>query len=200
MPFTDFIPDSVQTKLGVKISLGQLFPDLHPVSEPDWLSTMVAKTCFYARLNEKSRNAFIVAPILVAVRELSGDTITIMSGQHLDVDPEKGLTGECDFILVPENTIPILQSPLLIILQAKNGDVERGVGECVAQMVAAQAFNERSGLVNKIVFGCVTTGEIWQFLRLIGTSVVVNHDRLYLDKLGRILAALLRAVGHPGTL
>jgi len=195
MAFTDFTSDNIEQKLGVKLRRSQMFSDLRPVSVPTWLTEMLAKTEQHALLSEKSRSEFIVAPTLVAVRELSGSTVAILSGQRLDVDSVKGLTGECDFILVPDNPIPILQAPLLTILEAKKHDIE--TGQCVAQMVAARAFNEKTGIADHPVFGCVTTGEAWQFLRLIGTSVELNPDRFYLDNLGGILAALLRAVGHP---
>ncbi len=34
-------------------------------------------------------------------------------------------------------------------------------------MVAAQLFNAQEGLTIDTIFGCVTTGKTWQFLKLI---------------------------------
>ncbi len=47
--------------------------------------------------------------------------------------------------------------------------------------------------------GAVTTGEAWQFLRLEGTAVTLHPQRLFIDNLGGILAALrlmLLATSH----
>ena len=130
MAFTDFTPDNFEQKLGIKSQLSQLFPNLKPVVVPVWLTDLLAKTEQLALYNEKSRSEFIVAPILVAVRELSGSAVAILSGPRLDIDVAKGLTGECDFILVPETPIPILHSPLLTVLEAKKHDLEAGLGQC----------------------------------------------------------------------
>ena len=98
-----------------------------------------------AFFSEKSRSEFIVIPILLAARDLSHNSFTIYSGQRLDVMPEKGLVGECDFILGASPTVPMLQSPLVTIVEAKKNDIEAGLGQCVAQMVGARIFNERAG-------------------------------------------------------
>ena len=52
-----------------------------------------------ALVSEKARSEFIVAPILLAVRDLSGGRVSILSGQRLNVDPARGLLGEVRFIL-----------------------------------------------------------------------------------------------------
>ena len=134
----------------------------------------------------------------MAVRELSGGRVSFLSGPRLDVDPARRLTGECDFLLSLTDPLPRVRPPLLAILEAKRNDIEAGLGQCAAQMVAAQVFNERAGLVGRPMFGCVTTGEDWQFLRLEGQELVIDPSRRYIDRLGSVLAALLAAVGLPG--
>ncbi len=84
-----------------------------------------------------------------------------------------------------------------MILEAKRGDIELGLGQCVAQMVAAQMFNERAGTVRSAIFGIVTTGENWQFLKLDGCMVTLHTNRLFIDNLGAILAALRIALTQP---
>jgi hypothetical protein len=147
-----------------------------------------------ALLSEKARSEFIVAPILLAVRELSGERFAILSGQRLDVDPARKLQGECDFILALSEPVPRLRAPVLTIVEAKKNDIEAGLGQCVAQMVAAQLYNERSGQPLPAISGCVTTGEAWQFLRLTGTVVTIDQGRFYIDNVGGILAALQASV------
>jgi hypothetical protein len=172
---------------------------LTPNPVPNWLAEFIAKTRQLAMVSEKSRKEFIVAPILIAVCDLTDRKVIVLSGARLDVDPAKGLNGECDFILSTGIPLPMLQPPLLTLVEAMKQDIEAAIGQRLAQMVAAKVFNERAGVANHPIYGCVTTGEAWQFLRLTGTLAEIDTDRLYLDNLGGILAALLRAVGHPAT-
>ena len=80
-----------------------------------------------------------MSPILLATRELSHNAITIFSGQRLDVLPEKGLVGECDFILANSPPVPTLHGPLVTLVEAKKNDIELGMGQCIAQMVGARS-------------------------------------------------------------
>jgi hypothetical protein len=198
MAYTDFTLESAEAELGVIARPGVLFPGLQPVPVPSWLRELLARGMQLALVSEKARSEFIVAPILLAVRELSGERIAILSGQRLDVDPERRLQGECDFILALSDPVPRLRAPLLTLVEAKKNDIEAGLGQCVAQMVAAQIYNQRSGLPPGPMFGCVTTGEAWQFLRLSGTAVTIDQGRLYIDNVGGILAALLATIQAAG--
>ena len=63
----------------------------------------------------------------------------------------------------------------------------------MAQMCSPH-FDERHGRPNVRVYGCVTTGEDWQFLRLDGDVISYDTTRLYRSDLGRILAAFLEIV------
>jgi hypothetical protein len=205
MAYTDFTLESAEAELGVTARPGSLFPKLQPVPVPAWLQDLLARGMRLALLSAKARSEFIVAPILLAVRELSGDRVAILSGQRLDVDPARKLLGECDFILALSDPVPRLRAPVLTLVEAKKNDIEAGLGQCVAQMVAAQLYNEKSGQPIPAVYGCVTTGEAWQSLRLTGAAVTIDQGRLYIDNVGAILAALLATIpqasgaASPGT-
>ena len=147
----------------------------------------LARGTVLALTSEKARSEFIVAPILLAARELSGNRFAIFSGERLDVDPESGLVGECDFILTLGPAVPPLEAPVMTIVEAKKNDIEAGLGQCIAQMVAAHQFNEASDRAGSPVYGCVTTGEAWQFLRLDGPAALLHDRRYYRDDLGGIL-------------
>ena len=194
MAYNDFTLESAEAELGVIARPGLLFPGLQPLPVPAWLQDILARGMSLALVSEKARSEYIVAPILLAVRELSGQRVAILSGQRLDVDPVRRLVGECDFILALSDPVPRLRAPLLAIVEAKKNDVDAGLGQCVAQMVAIQLYNERSGQSPPAVHGCVTTGEAYQFLRLIGTEVTIDAGRLYIDNVGGILAALCASV------
>ena len=195
MAFTDFTLETVETELGVIPHPGIVFPNLPEATAPAWLIDGLARGMELALVSEKARSEFIVAPVLLAVRQLSGGRISILSGQRLDVDAGRRLLGECDFILALSEPLPRLRAPLVTILEAKKNDIEAGLGQCIAQMVAAQLFNERAGH-SGVVYGCVTTGEDWQFLRLEGTAVIIDTMRRYINNVGSILAAFLSMTGH----
>ncbi len=196
MAYTDFTLDLVESELGVGQRPGVIFPDLPDIVPPPWLTGQLARGMELAMVSEKARSEFIVAPILLAVRELSGGRVSILSGPRLDVDPLRRLSGECDFLLSLTDPLPRLRAPLLAVSEAKKNDIEAGLGQCAAQMVAAQLFNERAGRRGPI-HGCVTTGEDWQFLRLIGQDLVIDPSRRYINQVGSVLAALLAAVKAP---
>lgn len=67
--------------------------------------------------------------------------------------------------------------------------VEAGLGQCIARMIGARLVNERTGAARTPVFGCVTTGEIWQFLQLDGAVAALDRRRYYLDDVAGILGA-----------
>lgn len=202
MPYTDFTLEAAETRLGLSVGLGDLFPGLTPLAVPGWLADQLDRGRAVAALvSEKARSEFLVAPVLLACRELVPGDLAIYSGQRLDVDAAQGLVGECDYILALTEPVPRLRAPLVTVLEAKRGDIELGLGQCVAQMVAARLFNERAGAAPGPVFGAVTTGEAWQFLRLTGAEVTLHTTRLFVDSLGAILACLqasLRAATAHG--
>lgn len=193
MSYNEFSLDTVSTVLGVSVGPADLFPDLEPVPVPAWLREMLDRGMHQVLLSEKARSEFIVVPILLACQELSGGRVAIYSGQRLDVDPERGLVGECDFILSAAPPVPALRAPLVTIVEAKRNEVESGVWQCIAQMVGAREFNRRSGGGPSSIYGCVTNGEAWQFLRLTDSVAGIDRRRYYIDNVGGILA-VLRAV------
>ena len=84
------------------------------------------------------------------------------------------------------------------MVEAKKHDIEAGLAQCIAQMVAARDYNDREGSPIGVVHGCVTTGDDWQFLRLEradGRSTI-ERVRIYLDNVGGILAMFAAIVAR----
>jgi hypothetical protein len=190
MAFSDFTLEGIAQNLGVTTREANLFPDLRPIALPAWLREALEKRTKLSLISEKSRSEFIVAPILLASGELCPTPVAIFSGQRLDVDPALGLVGECDFILAATEPVPPLRAPIATIVEAKKNDVEAGLGQCVAQMIAARMFNQAAGRAESQVFGCVTSGEVWQFLRLVEKTAAIDRRRYYLDNVEGILAVI----------
>ena len=186
--YTYFTIDSVASGLGLSISPVDLFPDLAALPVPAWLRYALDRGIDQFPVSEKARSEFLVAPILLACRELSEGPLSIQSGVRLDVDPARGLVGECDFILSATTPLPGLRVPLMTIVEAKKHDIEAAIWQCFAQMVGAGIFNERTGHPIGAVYGCVTNGDVWQFLRLAGNLAEIDRRRHYIDDVGSILA------------
>ena len=189
MAYRDFTPEQAVKELGLTIAYEDLFPELAPLPVPAWLQEALRLGMQLPRLTQKARNEFIVAPILLACRELSQDAVASYSGLNLDADFSKGLVGPCDFILSRSQPFPMLVAPLVVtIVQARDCDIELAVGQGVAQMVGAQLFNEKKGKPISPQFGCVTYGDIWQFLSLEGSHVGYHSRRYFISQPGAILA------------
>lgn len=197
MTYADFTTlESALAAFGLTASARPLFPGLHPVAPPGWLTAQFAHHGPFARRNEKGRSEFLIAPILLAAKSLSGDGFGLYTGQPLNVDPARGLAGECDFILGDDPAAVVLQSPLLTVVEAKKADIDLGTGQALAQMVAAREYNERAGRPTPVACGCVSTGAEWQFMRLDGTALAYEPQPYPVADLGRVLAAILAAVAQ----
>lgn len=201
MAYSDFSLEQAQTAFGLTVQQLDLFPQIKPVAVPAWLTEALSKAGQLAYISEKARSEFIVAPILLTSRDLSGHQISIYSGQRLDVAPSLGLMGECDFIVAYTPPLPLLQAPIMTIVEAKKNDIESGLGQCAAQMVGAHLFNQQRGSQITTIYGIVTTGETWQFLKLENTVLSMDTQRYYIihvDVLLGILQSII-AVFHPAT-
>lgn len=53
-----------------------------------------------------------------------------------------------------------------MIIEAEKGDLKPGLGQCAAEMIAAQKFNETNNIPIKTIYGSVSSGTAWRFLKL----------------------------------
>lgn len=84
---------------------------------------------------------------------------------------------------------------MLIIAEAKTGDLDLGMGQCVAAMVAAQAFNTQQQKPISAIYGTVTSGTLWRFLKLEGQNLTVDltdYPILPIDRLLGILQSITK--------
>lgn len=191
MAYSDFTLRTVQQKFAITESRHQLFQTVEEVPPSAWLLATLAKSRKLVIDTEKARSELLITPILLECIEITSKPFAYYSGQIFDVDAAKGLTGECDFILTQGQAYQTIHRPLLMMMEAKKGVIEDGLGQCAAQMVAAQYFNQ-----NEIapVYGCITTGEIWCFLRLEGKSLSIDSDRYYIDSLPNVLGVIKQII------
>jgi hypothetical protein len=192
--YSDLTLDEVRKRFKLKIERPTMFERVKPLEPNAQLRETIEAGFVVSLVSEKARSEFIVAPILLFIREIHHRKISIFSGVKFDVEPEQGLRGTCDFILSKSVMLPTVQSPAFVMVEAKKHDIEEGLGQCAAEMIAAQLFNEREGNRVPRIYGCVTNGDSWQFLRLTGNRLEIDQQRYFLGKLSEILGILSRIV------
>jgi hypothetical protein len=195
MSYSDFDLKKVKGELGVHLVESQgAFSNINSVEISPALAEILAETVPLARAinTEKARSEFIIANILVELRKLFHHKISLFSGIEFNVDKEKGLNGYCDFIISASQEQLILSSPIIAVVEAKNENINGGLGQCIAEMVAAHIFNvaENNSSI-KNVYGVVTTGTAWKFLKMDGANVVIDLDEYPIDSPDKIMGILL---------
>jgi len=61
-------------------------------------------------------------------------------------------------------------------------------------MYAAQLFNQQEGNQISPIYGVVTTGEIWKFLKLAGQVVEIDLSEYFLNEVNKIMGILASGV------
>lgn len=197
MAYSDFTLDRVEKAFGLTVSDNvNLFADISELESSTWLKETLDYNVPIAlgSNTEKARSELIIAPILVEFRKQLNSQIALFSGIDFTVDPDKGLNGSCDFIISQSPQLLILRAPAIMLVEAKKENINSGLGQCIAEMLAAQIFNQREGKEILDIYGVVTTGEIWKFLKLTGQLVQIDLAEYFLNNVNKILGILASAV------
>ena len=189
MAYSDFTLEKVLSDFALVPKKSQLFDRIEPIAMSDWLTETLNTTVELALQSgtEKARSELIISPILLEIQRRNQKDFTFYSGKTLDVDKAKGLSGECDFILSKGEANYTIQAPIIALVEAKKQDMESGLGQCAAQVVAAQIFNQKHDNSVQAIFGCVTTGQDWWFLRLVEKTLAIDKTIYYLNEVEKIL-------------
>jgi hypothetical protein len=140
--------------------------------------------------SEKAKSELLISPILVELLRLADNQIQLFSGEEFNVDKERGLNGFCDFLLSRSAISSIIQAPVVMVVEAKKGELDVGLGQCTAEMVAAQIFNINEDKPISVVYGCVTSGKLWQFLKLENKDLTLDLTEYQVTPVERILGIL----------
>jgi hypothetical protein len=139
---------------------------------------------------EKARSELIITPILIEVWRQMQRRVSLFSGVEFTVDPEKGLKGVCDYLFSLSREQLTIEAPVVAVVEAKNENMKQGISQCIAEMVAAQVFNARRNNELSTIYGVVTTGSNWRFLRLIQQSVFIDLREYFVNDLAQIVGIL----------
>lgn len=197
MAYSDFSLTKFKKNFNITIKEeADLFATVEPIEISEKLTNTLEETTELALAinTEKARSEMIITPILLEVRRKANYKISLFSGTDFNVDIERGLNGYCDFVISRSREQLTINAPVLIIVEAKNENIKGGLGQCAAAMLAAQLFNEQEGNEIKTIYGAVTTGDIWKFLKLEGTDIFIDLNNYYIQELNKILGILCQGV------
>jgi hypothetical protein len=189
MPYSNFTLAQVKQQFELQVVMDVFITDVPSLTPGEWLINLLKKSAPLAATlgTEKVRSELIIAPLLFELRELLDCQVSLFSGNDFSVDIESGLNGVCDFLLTRSISEFVIEAPAIIIIEAKKGELNAGWGQCAAEMIAAQKFNSAGGQEVPTIYGCVTTGTRWQFLKLTGKDLTIDVTEYSLDPLDRIL-------------
>lgn len=197
MAYSDFKLQEVVRKFGLSINEKvDLFTDT-PERESSTILDAILKTNIALALainTEKARSEMIIAPVLIEIKNLFSEEISLFSGVDFNVEPEQGLNGVCDFIIGKSPEQLFITSPIVTIVEAKNENIKVGLGQCVAEMIAAQLFNQKEGNDIDVIYGIVTTGNMWKFLKLQNQIVYIDFSEYYIKDIQKILGILSKSI------
>ncbi len=197
MAYSNFTLAKVKADFALTLDETQnLFANIEPIKPSEILTVTLQEYISLATAigTEKARSEFLIAPILTEVRRQVNYQISLFSGTDFNVDLEKGLIGYCDFLLSASKEQFFISAPVITIVEAKNENIIGGLGQCVAEMVAAQIFNERKGIDIPVIYGVVTSGTAWRFLTLNENNVCIDLVEYYINQVEIILAIFLKPV------
>ena len=197
MAYSDFTLSKFKNNFNIIIDEdSDLFANVEPIEPSSKLVDSLQETAELALAinTEKARSEMIITPILLEVRRKANYEISLFSGSDFNVDAERGLNGFCDFIISRSKEQLIINAPVIIIVEAKNENIKGGLGQCAAAMFAALLFNQQEGNEIKTIYGTVTTGDIWKFMKLEGSNLFIDLNNYYIREISKILGILYQGI------
>jgi len=126
--------------------------------------------------SEMARREFLIAPVLMDVLHYTQATLNV----EYPVAVSHQLKGSLDYLLQNHQT--------LLVIEAKNEDLERGFLQLAIELIALEQWLDPD---QPILYGAVSTGNIWQFGQFDRQQRQVTQD-LNLYRVPADLEALLR--------
>ena len=142
--------------------------------------------------SEASRCETIIFPVLKEIYKAYADRYALWIKQSIAYDDI--LNGTPDYFISTRSELgkTVVGSPLILFVEAKKNDFEKGWGQCLAELVAAQKINSEKMNDGTAfpVYGIVTDGTLWQFGRLIGDTFTQNRTDFALANLPTLFGAV----------
>ncbi len=196
MAYSDYTLSEIKEKFQLAIEeQTNIFTDVIEEKISDFLNEILEENIPLALAihTEKARSEMIVTPILIELRKLLNHRISLFSGVEFNIDKEKGLNGVCDYIISLSKEQLYVSSPVISVVEAKNDNIKSGLAQCAAEMIASRIFNEQKGNRINAIYGIVTTGSNWRFLKL-DDILYIDVREYYIEQLGKIMGIMLQII------
>ena len=177
MAYSDFTLRKVKQSFGLTaVEGGRFLPEVEPIAPSAILAGLLADTVPWAIAvgTEKAKSELIIAPALLEVKRLLNRQISVFSGTDFTVDIAAGLNGVCDFLISRSPEQFEIEAPAVVLVEAKRDNINSGLGQCIAEMVAAQKFNEINDIAIGTIYGSVSSGTAWRFLKLEAKTLTID--------------------------
>jgi hypothetical protein len=193
MPYSELTLDRAKRSFGLTLIEGtRFFPAIEPIApSPRLASELQDLPWAIAVGSEKARSESIIYPVLQEVRRILKGQISLFSGKDFNVDPEAELTGDVDFLISRSAEQLIIEAPVITVVEAKKADLNEGLGQCVAELVPAQRFNESRQNSISTLYGTISSGTAWRFLKLEGKTVTIDLTDYPLPPVEELLGFLV---------
>jgi len=200
MSYSDFNLKQVKQALGITLLEREgIFSLIDRAHVDVYFMEMLKENVPLARAinTEKARSEFIISTVLVEVRKILKHKISLFSGIEFNVDKEQGLNGFCDFLISASEEQLTVNSPIIAVVEAKNENIIGALGQCIAEMYAARLFNQEENNDNlSKIYGVVTTGTAWKFLKMEDLVVTIDLDEYFIEDPGKIIGIFLAMVAQ----
>jgi hypothetical protein len=168
MIYSNFTIEEVELQFDLQLQAVSFLPIVPPVAPSAFLDHYLDRGLILTKRNssEKARSKFLIAPILMELETSLVDSISLFSGEDFTVDRSLRLNGICDFLISRSPAQLTIKAPVIAVVEAKKGVLRDGWGQCIAELVVAQKFNQQRHQEIFCGYGIVTNGLLWQFMKL----------------------------------
>jgi hypothetical protein len=193
MPYSSFTFAKAKKELELTIEEGDRFlPELEPIAPSPRLTAALEDLPWAIAVgSERAKSESIIYPVLQEVRRILNGQISLFSGKDFTVDVEKGLNGYVDYLLSRSREQLEIEAPVVMLVEAKRDNLNEGIGQCIAEMVAAAQFNQSNGLLLKTIYGAVSNGTQWRLMKLVEKNVTIDLMDYPILPVDHILAMLV---------
>ncbi|RKU27120.1 hypothetical protein C6495_16500 [Candidatus Poribacteria bacterium] len=199
MAYSDFTLDTVQETFHLEVDDAvSIFADVEPMPPSELLTAVLERHVPLAIAigTEKARSELIVSVVLAELREQLERRISFFSGIDFNVERASDLVGVCDFLVSLSPRQSSLKAPVIVLVEAKREDLIGGLGQCVAEMIAAQRFNAERGNDIPCIYGATTSGVDWLFLKLEARKLHIDLRAYQIERCDKILGILASMVSQ----
>ena len=178
-------PDDILAEFGYSLELTTVdWPSSSIPSESiQLLKKNIQRRLPYVRLtSEAARREVLISPLVLALIDYTQAQLRI----EYSVNVSQQLKGSLDYYLHAQQN--------LLIIEAKNADLSRGFTQLAVELIALQQWTQDEP---EILYGAVSTGDVWQFGLLHRDGKKIQQDlNLYrvpadLEELFQILVGIL---------